>query len=515
MRLSTVRSRRNVAIVCAVVAVATACNGIDAPTTKDITAFSFLAANNPDLKGDVTATISGTDITASVRFGQSVVGGLIATFSTTGADVSVGGVAQINSITANTYTSPAIYRVTAADGSTQDYTVTIATPSLLPKVDFTTEQGPGSIAIGDFNGDGKPDLAVSNAGSDTISVLRDATPSGATMATFAAELSLATGTATNPQSVAAGDLNGDGKPDLVVADGESNAISVFLNTTATGAATLEFAARADFATAMAPTIPVFVAIGDLNGDGKPDLAVANVNAPAGGAEVVSLFLNTTATGATIPSFAARVDLQIATNATSMTGGGISCVAIGDLNGDGKPDLVVTNGPLAVFLNTTATGAMTPTFSTRVDFATGSQPVFVAIGDLNGDGKPDLAAVNSGSIVSVFLNSTAAGAMTASFSPGRDFTESAPGYGPVSAAIGDLDGDGKPDLVVANPGTDTVSVLLNTTALGAMTPSLSAKIDFATGMHPEFVAVGDFNGDGKLDVAAADINAATVSVLLAQ
>ncbi len=506
---------RNVAIVCTV-AFATACNGTDAPTTKDITAFSFLAANNSDLSGDVAATISGLDITASVRFGQSVVGGLIATFSTTGADVSVGGVAQANSITANSYASPVIYRVTAADGSTKEYTVTIATPSFLPKVDFTTEQGPGSIAISDFNGDGKPDLAVSNAGSDTISLLRNTTPSGATMATFASELSFATGTATNPQFVTAGDLNGDGKPDLVVADAESNAISVFLNTTASGAATLEFAGRADFATATGAMLPTFVAIGDLNGDGKPDLAVTNQNTPPGGAELVSLFLNTTATGATSPNFAARVDLQIATNSTSMTVGAIPCVAIGDLNGDGKPDLVVANsGSLAVFLNTTATDAMTPTFSTRVDFTSPSHPFFVTIGDLNGDGKPDLAAVNSGSIVSVFLNSTAAGATTASFSPGRDFAESAPGYGPVSAAIGDLDGDGKPDLVVANPGTDSISVLLNTTAAGAMTPSLSAKIDFATGTHPEFVAVGDFNGDGKLDVVAADINGAAVSVLLAQ
>ena len=122
----------------------------------------------------------------------------------------------------------------------------------------------------------------------------------------------------------------------------------------------------------------------------------------------------------------------------------------------------------MLLNTTAPGATAPTFATQQTFATGSDPFSVTAADINGDGKPDLIVANDGSnTVSVLLNTTAPGATTPSFATQQTF---ATGNTPFSVTMADLNGDGKPDLIVANSNDNTVSVLLNTTAPGATTPA---------------------------------------------
>ena len=358
-----------------------------------------------------------------------------------------------------------------------------------PKVDFVTGTFPDAIAIGDIDGDGKPDLAVTNYSSNTVSVYRNTSTSGSiTAGSFAAKVDFITGS--SPVCVVIGDIDGDGKPDLVVTNAGPNTVSVFRNTSVSGS--VNFAAKVDFATG---SFPYRLAIGDIDGDGKPDLVVVNRNS-----NTVSVFLSTSMSGSV--TFAAKVDF--------ITGTSPSSVAIGDIDGDGKPDLAVTNSnsnSVSVLLNTSIIGSVT--LAAKVDFATGLTPDFGTIGDIDGDGKQDLVVCNySINTVSVIRNTSVLGVI--SFDPKVDFTS---GTSPFYVAIGDLDGDGKPDLAVANEFSNNVSVLRNISVPGSITAgAFAAKVDFNTGVNPCCVAIGDIDGDGKPDLAVTNYSSNTASIL---
>jgi hypothetical protein len=248
------------------------------------------------------------------------------------------------------------------------------------------------------------------------------------------------------------------------------------------------------------------------------LSVANpIPFPKGGSGTTNMMFVVTRSGDTAPAvqvdFAtqdgtahAATDYQ-ATSGTLSFGPGetMKTVAVPIIgNTILKPDRSFTltlSNPLA-----SAAFAAQETFAT----ATGGGPTSVAVADVNGDGKPDLVVANKGSnTVSVLLNTTAAGATTPSFAIQQTF---ATGGAPESVAVADFNGDGRPDLVVANEAADTVSVLLNTTAPGASTPSFAPQQTFATGSAPFSVAVADFNGDGEPDLVVANLGSSSVSVL---
>jgi 6-phosphogluconolactonase (cycloisomerase 2 family) len=180
-----------------------------------------------------------------------------------------------------------------------------------------------------------------------------------------------------------------------------------------------------------------------------------------------------------------------------------------VDGDGKPDLVVANlnsNTVSVFRNTSTSGSVA--FASKVDLTTGPQPQSVAMGDVDGDGKPDLVVTNSdANSVSVFRNISVPGSITASsFASKVDFTT---GAHPRGSAISDVDGDSKPDLVVTNGTGNTVSVFRNTSTSGSIT--FASKVDFTTGTNPSSVAIGDVDGDGKPDLVVANENSFAVSV----
>jgi RHS repeat-associated protein len=336
-----------------------------------------------------------------------------------------------------------------------------------PAQSYAVGQNPASVATGDFNTDGSPDLAVANSGSNTVSVLLG-NPNG----TFRTARNYPTGA--DPVAVAVGDFTGTGVLDLAVANFGSGTVSVLL-----GNGDGSFQPSRQYAAGPEPTA---IAVGDFNGDGIPDLAVAN-----GSSGTVSILL-----GQGKGTFAPPRAYVTGNNPTS--------VAVGDFNGDGIADLAVTNagsGTVSVLL-----GIGDGRFQPARNYVAGVSPAAVAVGDFSGNGRLGLAVANSGSgTVSVLL-----GNGDGSFQNAVNFSV---GTAPVSVAVGDFKGDGKLGLAVANSGSGTVSILL-----GNGDGTFQPVQNYAAGSSPYSVAVADFNSDDFLDfVVANDTPSGTVSVVL--
>ena len=318
-----------------------------------------------------------------------------------------------------------------------------------------------------------------------VSVLFNGSTPGTPM--FEPHVDVATGTA--PAAVAVGDIDGDGKLDLVVADGGDAQVVVVL-----GAGTPEFPPTPAVKLDTGPT-PAEVAVADFDGDGKPDVAVLTAGA-------LSIFRNTTTTPGT-PTFAPRTDLLI---------GATSFVA-GDIDGDGKPDLAVVQGGgtgVGLFANASTPGTLTfPAVGALAGLTSGSQPVLT---DVDGDGKLDLVldSVMAGTCctATIALSTTAKGASPFTFQPVATITT------PATTGVGDIDGDGRPDLIALGVGIDEEPsyVLLDHTASGATAPSYGAAAQFGDLENPRAYAVLDVDGDGKPDLVVVDFNQAKVSVL---
>jgi VCBS repeat-containing protein len=280
------------------------------------------------------------------------------------------------------------------------------------------------------------------------------------------------------RSVAIGDMNGDGRPDLAVANYDDNNVSVLLGT---GNGT--FGIATNFSVGANPRT---VGVGDLNGDGRLDLVAASSIS-----DTVSVLLG-------------NGDGTFQTQTTSGTGSSPIELAIGDLNGDGRLDLVLANfggSDVSVLL-----GNGNGTFGAATNLAAGTNPRSVAIADLNGDGRPDLVVANQNSDnVSVLL-----GNGDGTFSAATNFAAASGGGLPFSVAIGDINGDGKPDLAIAIFASDFVSVQFGN-GDGTFQPGTPIGNGGQAGLFS--VALGDLDGDGKLDLAVTNINSNTVSARL--
>jgi Bacterial Ig-like domain (group 3)/FG-GAP-like repeat len=347
-------------------------------------------------------------------------------------------------------------------------------------VDYATGKGPSSVAIADFNDDGKLDLVVTNSTDNTVSVLM-----GNGDGTFQPHMDRPANDL--PQSVVVADFNHDQKLDLALVNapadfGQGN-ISVLM-----GNGDGTFRNPVQYAAAVGTNS---LTVADLNADGVPDLAVANSDTA-----------NVT-TGA-INIFIGKGDGTFQPSTTLEFGRGASAIAVADLNGDGRVDLAVSTfdrntipGPdsLSIFL-----GNGDGTFGQPNSFITGSAGSIIAE-DFDGDGKVDVAITSSGSNVVSILLGTGDGTF-------RSQVDFGPGNGPASLVAGDFNGDGHIDLVTADFYGDSAALLL-----GNGDGTFQARIDYGVTEQPVSLAVGDFNGDGKPDLATADQYGGGVSVLL--
>jgi hypothetical protein len=360
---------------------------------------------------------------------------------------------------------------------------------------FPAYDTPNSVDVVDMNGDGVNDIVFAathvdgsypNAGIAGVILQNSAAPG-----TFQVSLDSAVGA--NPSTLAVGDLDGISGPDVAVANANSASISVLLHNATPSNAQLPVAINVNTG-----GVPYDVAVGDLNGDGLPDLAVADVGASL---NVVVHRRDPASPG----YFLAPIAMTVGNPATS--------VAIGDLNGDGRMDLAVTNvapggaGYVSIFFQTATAG----TFSPRVDMPAGTVPLSVKIGDLNNDGRADLAVANEGpgstaigaAGVSVLLQSATT---PGTYLPAITYATT---RGSVCVAIGDLNNDGFNDLAVANTGgsrAGTISILLQ----DATRPGIFLAASNYRGVYePLGLAIGNLNGDLLPDIAVADGDRATV------
>lgn len=339
------------------------------------------------------------------------------------------------------------------------------TPSF-PRTDFPVGHSPSAVAVGDFNGDGKLDMAVADEGDNTVSILL-----GNGDGTFQSQSTFPTGVA--PDAIVAGDFNGDGKLDLGVANFTDNTISILLGN---GDGTFT-AGR----TITGVNSPVAIVTGDFRSAGKLDLAVLD---QADG--LVSVF-----PGNGDGTFATKIDTS--------AGRSPSALVTGDFNGDGKTDLAVTNSgsnSVSVLL-----GNGDGTFFKRIDFGTGVGPSAIASADFNGDGRPDLAVTNKvDNTLSIFL-----GNGDGTFGAPTSFTTDA---GPAALLSGNFASGTFPDLIVVCESANTLDVFL-----GLGNASFATPLSVPTGNSPVAAAKGDFAGTGLLDVTVANQSSNTVSVIL--
>ena len=403
---------------------------------------------------------------------------------------------------------------------------------------FAAGSGPHGIAVGDFNRDGKPDLAVANLGpypqrATTVAVLI-----GQGDGTFRAPQTFQAGRALT--GVAIGDFNRDGLQDLTLSSGDDATVSVLLgNGNGTFQAVRSFGAGSS---------PKSVAVGDFNADQKPDLVVSDHFS-----DTVSVLI-----GNGNGTFLPRQIVDAGRNP--------AWVSAADLNGDGVQDLAVANW-FATTVSVLA-GKGDGTFHPGQDFGASAAPEKAILADFNGDGRLDIAVANYfAATVSVLINTTtpwsvdsiqrsisflslsvsfslsslpsclssslvstgnldmtrksawlvlrvvatlllpmwvaSIPAQTLRFAAHKDYPS---GFGPASIAVGDVNGDLRPDLAVANSFSDTVAVLLGNADGSFQPPSL---VFVGPSNNPRSVAIADFNRDGRPDLAVANPTSNTV------
>lgn len=455
---------------------------------------SFTPTSGP-IGTSLTITGSGFSSTPSdnlVWFGAAKATVTAATSTQLTVTVPPGSTYQPISVTVNGLTAYSSKPFTVTFPSAQS----VDASSFANKADLITGNTPTFLAIGDIDSDGKPDIAVTNQNSNTISVFRNISSSGLlTTGSFATKVDFTT--AANPVGIDIGDIDGDGKPDIVVTNNGAVSVSVFQNQSTSGSISL--ASRIDLTTG---GNPCGVAVRDFDLDGKNDIAVVNNSGSS-----VSIIRNISPPGLlTLASFFTKVDFPV--------GSGPILSAVSDYDGDGKPDIAVTNytsNNISILKNTSTPGTIdASSFATKVDLTTGTGPYAIAAGDIDSDGKTDLVVANYNvNTVSVFRNVSTSGSITSgSFEAKVDFPATRVEF----VSIGDIDGDGKPDLVVPNYNGGVVAVLKNNSVSGAInSSSFAGKVEFTTGTAPWGAGICDFDGDGKPDIVVANGQSTSISL----
>lgn len=356
--------------------------------------------------------------------------------------------------------------------------------NLTGQTDFSVGSGLFDQCLCDFNGDGKTDIITSNdnatPASTTLSVMTNTSAAPGTISFNTTTTSISA----RSLHIRCGDLNGDGKPDLVVSEGGiGNRVFVLQNNSAGSTSFM-----APQALTVAGTKTKQVQIADVDLDGRPEIIVTDQ-----GSNKISILQNESA--GTIAFNPTPIQV-IATGAVSSDG-----LQVEDLNGDQLPDIIASQfltatSNLYIARNTSTPGNIS--FAATSVVSISGSVVNLKVGDLDGDRKPDLAVtqllVNG---ISVLLNTSTTSAI--SFSAPKTFLTDTRPWG---IDFGDLDGDGRTDVVVASVFEKSITILNNISSPG--------NADFQRHIQPttfinRHINIGDLDGDGKPDIAFTSID----------
>ena len=362
-------------------------------------------------------------------------------------------------------------------------------------VNYTVNPYPTGIMQGDFNRDGNLDLAVAVCGdADCVATGSVQVLFGHGDGTFTPGGTYVAGPdGTTVDTMAAGDFNGDGVPDIVAVNSAINQYGVVSVLIADGVG--GFLPPVSYAVDGA--VPVWVAVGDFNGDHKLDLAVS-VTTTA----VVSILL-----GNGDGTFQPQISYPVES--------GVQGITVGDVNGDGKLDIVAANecgndpacraGTVSVLL-----GNGNGTFQPELSFFVGLFPLSVGLGDFNHDGRPDIAVALPCGTDQTCVSHGGVGILLGNgdgtFQPIVNYPST--GYGTVRLAVGDFNGDHHSDIVAANVQQSDITVFL-----ANRDGTLQSGIDYPVSLGPIWMTLADFNGDHAVDLAVANEYGSDISILM--
>ncbi len=438
---------------------------IGAPAVPTINSFSPLNAYPGD-----TLTITGTNFGSSpsmdfVNFGRVLATSISGNDTLLKVVVPPGAANQIISVTNNcaqTVYSSLIFtpRFYCADPA-------ITTSTFGSKLDISSQNGSYDIGSADFDGDGKTDLAITNNGNgNTVMIFRN-TSSGDTIS-FLTSFNLSISPNTNPQYVAAGDIDGDGKPDLVIACQNSNKLLIYKNSSFIGNISFTLVSTFTFTGLYAPVIT------DMDMDGKADVVVASNNN-------VFILRNTGKVGQF--SFVQKTFWSISQL--------IYRIAAGDLDGDNKPDLALGTATSTLYIlknNCSVDNFSSSLFSFPITGG-GTNSLDIDLSDLDLDGKLDvIVPVNTGDKLALFKNTSSIGSINLILAQNYSITAA-----PRRISIADINGDNLPDISVGFSNNTTPSIIKNNGGF-----SFAPKVTYPALSALQDVVLTDLNGNGKPD-----------------
>lgn len=365
---------------------------------------------------------------------------------------------------------------------------TTATTTTTADLRVPTGTAPGSVAISDFNNDGKLDVVAANEQSNDATILLGDGKGG-----FTPSKGSPFPAGHNPNDIATGDFNADGKLDLAFANHEEKHLTVLLGDGQGGFAP---APNSPFAADVKPHTHG-VATGDFDGDGNLDLVTDSWQTD----QVEILFGD------------GKGSFKTSGSLLSVGKHPYQRVRVADVNGDGKADIITTNlgaDNVTVLLGD-GRGGFNP--AANSPFSCGDSPFNFAVGDVNADGKPDLAIVNSPSSTSDRHGKDGLTVLIGDGNGGFTMLIGSPfatGKTPNLAAIGDVNGDGVNDIAVSSPdgGNITLSLMSNKS-------SVSSSYIIAVSGKPKGLAIRDLNGDGKADIVVTNNADNAVTIVLSK